>query len=606
MIDLAEVARRSQQPVQHWILSWREGEQPTRAQADEAVGMFLAEMGLGEHQAIYALHRDTHNWHVHIAVNRVHPTTEKVVTVNNGFDLEIAHRAIARIEQSQGWEREARGLYAVGTDGRVDRLRPREQSERQPSDRARNLEERTGQRSAERIAIEEAGTIIRQARSWRELHTALAAQGMRYEKKGSGALIWIGEQPVKASTAGRDCSMAALRDRLGDFETALAPPARASIPARAVDESAPTLRVYLDERREHYRERESRRARATREQRGEWRDLADRHRKERADIFRGSWRGKGDLLNATRSVLAARQAQEKAAVRERQQLERAALRREQGRFPSYEDWLARRDRDQADRWRYRDRRPATIEGATFEQPAARDIRAFTAVLDGRKVHYHLAGSRRTAFTDHGKTIDIHASRNRESVLAALQLSAQKWGTISVHGNREFMRICVELAAEQGFKIANPDLQEAIAVQRRRLRPPNGPDTRAPRVESRPESLTLASIYRRHIEEILRDQPRARRIDGSRLDADVAIRMAVTGHSREQIAKAILDGARTDRPNEDRDWQAYARRAVQHAFGLPGEQARLHLEPLRDKLLRIEGREDERHLLRRLGGPSRGL
>ena len=313
-------------------------------------------------------------------------------------------------------------------------------------------------------------TIIRQARSWRELHTALAAQGMRYEKKGSGALLWIGEQPVKASTAGRDCSMAALRDRLGDFETALPPPARASIPARAVDESAPTLRVYLDERREHYREREARRARATREQRGEWRDLADRHRKERADIFRGSWRGKGDLLNATRSVLAARQAQEKAAVRERQQLERAALRREQGRFPSYEDWLARRDRDQADRWRHRDRRPATIEGATFEQPAARDIRAFTAVLDGRKVHYHLAGSRRAAFTDHGKTIDIHASRNRESVLAALQLSAQKWGTISVHGNREFMRICVELAAEHGFKIANPDLQEAIAAQRQRHRP----------------------------------------------------------------------------------------------------------------------------------------
>jgi hypothetical protein len=568
--------------------------------------MFLAEMGLEEYQAVYALHRDTHNCHVHVAVNRVHPTTERVATVNDGFDLEIAHRAIARIEQSHGWEREARGLYAVGTDGRVDRLRPREQSERQPSDRARNLEERTGQRSAERIAIEEAGTIIRQARSWRDLHTALSAQGMRYEKKGSGALIWIGEQPVKASTAGRDCSMAALRGRLGDFEMALAPPACSSIPARAVDDTAPTLRVYLDERREHYRERASRRARATREQRGEWRDLADRQRKERADIFRGSWRGKGDLLNAIRSVLAARQAQEKAAVRERQQLERAVLRREQGPFPSYEDWLGRRDRDQADRWRHRDRRTATIEGGTFEQPAARDIRAFTAVLDGRKVHYFLAGSRRAAFTDHGKMIDIHASRNRENVLAALQLSAQKWGTISVQGNREFIRICVELAAEHGFEIANPDLREAIAAQRQRLRLPNGPETRAPSGGSRPESLALASIYRRHIQQIRRDQPRARPVDASRLDADVAIRMAVTGYSREQIAKAILDGAPADRPNEDRDWQAYARRAVQHAFSPPGVQARLHLEPLREKLLRIEGREDERHLPRHLRRPSRGF
>ena len=55
-------------------------------------------------------------------------------------------------------------------------------------DEARNLEERTGQRSAERIAIEQAGKIIRQARTWRELHTALATHGMRYEKKGSGAV----------------------------------------------------------------------------------------------------------------------------------------------------------------------------------------------------------------------------------------------------------------------------------------------------------------------------------------------------------------------------------------------------------------------------------
>jgi hypothetical protein len=169
-----------------------------------------------------------------------------------------------------------------------------------------------------------------------------------------------------------------------------------------------------------------------------------------------------------------------------------------------------------------------------------------------------------------------------------------------------MHICVELAAEHGFKIANPDLQDAIAAQRQRLRLPNGPDTRAPGVGSRPESLALASIYRRHIEEILHEQPRARPVDASRLDADVAIRMAVTGHSREQIAKAILEGARTDRPREDRDWQVYARRAVQHAFGPPGEQVRRHLEPLRDKLLRIEGREDERHLRRRVRSPSRGF
>jgi len=94
--------------------------------------------------------------------------------------------------------------------------------------------------------------------------------------------------------------------------------------SRAIDPSEPTLRVYLDARRKHYEDREAKRARATGEQRKNWRDMVDRHRNERADILGGAWRGKRDLLNATRSVLAARQAQEKASLRERLQQERAA------------------------------------------------------------------------------------------------------------------------------------------------------------------------------------------------------------------------------------------------------------------------------------------
>jgi len=45
MVDLAAVAKRAPQPVQHWIFSWPEGEQPTPNQAEEVVAMFLAELG---------------------------------------------------------------------------------------------------------------------------------------------------------------------------------------------------------------------------------------------------------------------------------------------------------------------------------------------------------------------------------------------------------------------------------------------------------------------------------------------------------------------------------------------------------------------------------
>ena len=105
-------------------------------QADQAVGMFLDEMGLAEHQALYGLHRDTENWHLHMAVNRVHPETEKLATVNNGFDHEVAHRAIARIEHAQGWQREERGLFRTLENGRVERVRPRDEQERKPSAQA--------------------------------------------------------------------------------------------------------------------------------------------------------------------------------------------------------------------------------------------------------------------------------------------------------------------------------------------------------------------------------------------------------------------------------------------------------------------------------------
>ena len=106
--------------------------------------------------------------------------------MNNGFDHEVAHRAIARIEHAQGWQREDRGLFRVRQDGRVERERPRDERERQPSVRARDFEERVGARSAERIAIEDAAPVIRAAGTWREMHEALGREGNAVREEGLG------------------------------------------------------------------------------------------------------------------------------------------------------------------------------------------------------------------------------------------------------------------------------------------------------------------------------------------------------------------------------------------------------------------------------------
>jgi hypothetical protein len=604
MIDLAELAKRSQQPVQHWIMSWREGEQPTSAQADQAARMFLDEMGLADHQALYGLHRDTENWHLHLAVNRVHPETEKLATVNNGFDHEVAHRAIARIEHRQGWQREDRGLFRVQEDGRVDRERPRDDQERQPSVRARDFEERVGGRSAERVAIEDGAPAIRGARSWREIHEALAEKGMRFERKGSGAILWVGAQPVKASGAGRDCSMSALQSRLGDFE----PPmdawhvmthARAPEP---VMPRAPGWEQYIEARSRHYGERVANREQSAERQRDR-RSMAARHREERTEISRGSWKGRGDLLNALRSLLAARQAQEKAEQRDRQKLERGELHMDRGRFPSYEEWLRQRDHGLAQEWRHRERQPPSIEGPAFMRPTPQDIRAFAALVEGWHVHYRRVDERGSpAFTDRGKEIDIYDSARRESVLAALQLSAQKWGTFTIRGNDRFRSMCVELAAEHGFNIANLELQQAIVAERGRIRTlgREHPTDHERRPAESPETLTPAEVYRCHLADVTRERS-GQPVHPSRVDGEIAVRMRLTGHHRGEIVRAFKEAAPADRPGETRDWDSYAKRTADVAFGLPGDRLAEHLRPQHERFRELEGRDrDQRELL-----PPRG-
>ena len=88
-----------------------------------------------------------------------------------------------------------------------------------------------------------------------------------------------------------------------------------------------------------------------------------------------------------------------------------------------------------------------------------------------------------AFVDKGREIDIFDWRNRECVLAALQLAAQKWGSFRVTGNDEYKAMCVQLAVEHGFRISNPELDESIQQERQRTRQQAAP---AMRLEPRQE------------------------------------------------------------------------------------------------------------------------
>ena len=111
-----------------------------------------------------------------------------------------------------------------------------------------------------------------------------------------------------------------------------------------------------------------------------------------------------------------------------------------------------------------------IEGRSESRAAPRDIRGYEARVDGPRVVYRRKGAPRSApaFVDVGARVHLFDWRSEASTLAALQLSESKWGEFVVTGNDEFKKRCVRLAAQHGFQIINPELQNRIAEERARL------------------------------------------------------------------------------------------------------------------------------------------
>ena len=550
MVSLASEAVRSKNPVNHYILSWPEGEQPNPEQVEEAVSIFMEELGVQDHQAIYGLHKDTDNLHLHIVLNRVHPETLKVIEINKGFDIEAAHRAIARIEHAQGWQPQQNARYHVLENGELGREHDAPDKPRQPGQKQHDMEHRTGEKSAVRIAIEEAAEILQRAQSWEQLHRELADKGMRYEKTGSGATVFVGDVGVKASNVDRNASLAKMQKRLGVFAPSSQPQVTKQKTVHPIEPKAEGWKEYIAGRKSHYEQKNI--DKITMDQRQEQeRKILREQQKARREELRGNWKGKGDLLNAMRSVIAAEQATEKVALKEKHQKEREQWRQQYRPYPDFESWLRMQRRPElAEQWRYRKSEPQRTEGDRDEPPTPRDIRAYQPEIVGSEVHYTRkdgrgGGRRGVSFVDQGKRIEIHDWRNRDSTLAALQLSAQKWGRFTVSGNEEYLSMCVQLAAEHGFQIANPELQERIQQERQRIR------------EERAQAMKTEQLkqFERYAEAVGAERYRVTSIkmhkDGTKQTFILDKRDGVTrGFTPEEIAQRTPEMLRLQRRGEN--------------------------------------------------------
>ncbi len=599
MVALAMEANRSKDPVDHWLLSWKEGEQPTQAQCNETVGILKRHLGMSSDQlAIFALHRNTENYHLHVVLNRVHPDT--LLVEDKGWCIDKAHKALAEIIRAQGWEAEKNSRYVANRSGDVTRASS--VREPLPHSKALDYENATGEKSCERIAQERAAPILRNARSWAQVHVGLAQVNIRYERRGSGAILWVGDQQLKASCIGREFSRSRMEERLGEFQPdTRANPTPQQREAEALRPDMPAnWAEYCKALSTNRKEKNAAQIQQRMEHRVAREMQSSEFRTERTDLYHGG-KWSGNALNVARSLLAADHAMRRAELMERQKRERDKLRIGFGRRKTFEQFLVEQGEPQlAEQWRYRDSEtPGTaILGDEDEIPCKRDIRDFTAQVRQSahsqltEIHYSSRSDPgHVSFTDRGKRIDVWQAQDEAAVLAALQLGIQKWGTLTITGPDEFKQLCAQLAAQHGFKISNPELRREIVRGPSEGQPvpviPAGMPS--PRITYPVTPAGMPSprmTYQLHKADILN---RIEVRNASQLDWMIAVRMRVTGHDQQAITQALKENASQGREAENRNWTNYAERTAEAVFGPRGDRECERSKQRAEAWARVEGR-----------------
>ena len=184
----------------HLIVSFRAGEQPSADTLRAIEERICAGLGYGEHQRVSAVHNDTDNLHIHIAINKIHPTR------NTMHEPYYSHRALAELctalERDYGLERDNHEPRQRGAEGR-----------------AADMEQHAGVESLVGWIKRECLDEIKGAQSWQELHQVMRDNGLELRERANGLVIEAGDGTmVKASTLARDLSKPKLEARLGPFE----------------------------------------------------------------------------------------------------------------------------------------------------------------------------------------------------------------------------------------------------------------------------------------------------------------------------------------------------------------------------------------------------
>jgi hypothetical protein len=207
----------------HLVVSFPEGEKPSRDVIRDIEQTLCEGVGLGNHQRLLVVHQDTAHLHLHIAINKVHPESLRCVEpYYDHYQLNDLCRALEKKHHLQ-------------KDNRIE------------PDKERNHAQEREAHSGEQSLIswlkthvkEDLLACIQNAQDWQTVHETLGQYGLEMKPKGAGLVIGIPEKSlyIKASSLSRKLSFKSLTEQLGAYVASSSPIVQE--PAKPTYEQAP-------------------------------------------------------------------------------------------------------------------------------------------------------------------------------------------------------------------------------------------------------------------------------------------------------------------------------------------------------------------------------
>jgi hypothetical protein len=169
----------------HLMISFRRDETPSAATLAAVEDRLCDALGFSGHQRISVVHYDTDNLHLHVAINKIHPTR---YTIKEPFR---AYRILAglceKLENEYHLQKDNHTPQQVGAQNR-----------------ASDMEHHAGVESLLGWIKRECLEQMRGAQSWEQLHAVLADNGLRLHPLANGLAITTADgTTVKASSVFR-------------------------------------------------------------------------------------------------------------------------------------------------------------------------------------------------------------------------------------------------------------------------------------------------------------------------------------------------------------------------------------------------------------------